>query len=378
MDRPGEDASESLRDRDGGTAGTIGRTERAVTGGSFENHPYAGIDLAALTRMAERAALVIERLRDRVFAPGAAKRLDLRFGIEGRPDGRAAGGRHPRGRGRGRLPRPSRCRPAAELHPRSGQPHARAVRHPALAGPEERGAGARRPELQGRRRQDLADLPPGAISRAPRLPGLRRSTATARPRRPRSSGCNPDADIDKETEPFTRSSGMAARPGSITRCARPWPGIALIPANLGLYDAEYEFAARLMQGSGRALDRLREGIETIRDRFDIILLDPPPALGMISLSVLRAADALLIPAPPNNIDFASTGHFLRMMVATLSELARSGPAPSYRFVRIVTTKLNETKGAHAAIKRMMDSVFPAEMLRAALLTRPRSTTPPPT
>jgi chromosome partitioning protein len=87
---------------------------------------------------------------------------------------------------------------------------------------------------------------------------------------------------------------------------------------------------------------------------------------MISLSVLRAADALLIPAPPNNIDFASTGHFLRMMVATLSELSRNGPAPTYRFVRIVTTKLNETKSAHLAIKRMMDGVFPAEMLRASL------------
>ena len=65
MDRPGEDASESLRDSDGETAGTIGRTDRAVTGGSFENHPYADIYLPALTRMAERAALVMERLRGR-------------------------------------------------------------------------------------------------------------------------------------------------------------------------------------------------------------------------------------------------------------------------------------------------------------------------
>jgi chromosome partitioning protein len=180
-------------------------------------------------------------------------------------------------------------------------------------------------------------------------------------------GLNPDADIDEESEtlyPFFRHGG----PARLDYALRPtyWPGIALIPANLGLYDAEYEFAARLMGGSGRALDRLREGLDTIRDRFDVILLDPPPALGMISLSVLRAADALLIPAPPNNIDFASTGHFLRMMVATLSELSRSGPAPAYRFVRIVTTKLDETKGAHLAIKRMMEGVFPAEMLRASL------------
>ena len=46
--------------------------------------------------MAERAGMVVDRLRDRVFAPGGAKRLDLRFGLRqaaamagrpGAPDG---------------------------------------------------------------------------------------------------------------------------------------------------------------------------------------------------------------------------------------------------------------------------------------------------
>ena len=64
-----------------------------------------------------------------------------------------------------------------------------------------------------------------------------------------------------------------------------WPGIAMIPANLGLYDAEYEFAARMARDSTFVLDRLRDGIDSIKDNFDVILLDPPPALGMISLSV---------------------------------------------------------------------------------------------
>ena len=90
------------------------------------------------------------------------------------------------------------------------------------------------------------------------------------------------------------------------------------------------------------------------------------ALGMLSLSVLRAANALLIPAPPNNIDFASTAHFLKMMESTLAELARHGGAREYSFVKILTSKMNDQKSAHQAIKRMMDAVFPQDMLNAAL------------
>lgn len=180
-------------------------------------------------------------------------------------------------------------------------------------------------------------------------------------------GMNPDIDVDEEEDtlyPFLRHGG----PKSLHYALRAtyWPGIALIPANLGLYDAEYEFAARMAREPTFILDRLRDGVESIADQFDIILLDPPPALGMLSLSVLRAANALLIPAPPNNIDFASTAHFLKMMESTLSELAEHGGAREYNFVKIIASKMNDQKSAHLAIKRMMDAVFPQDMLQATL------------
>lgn len=180
-------------------------------------------------------------------------------------------------------------------------------------------------------------------------------------------GLNPDVDVEEDSDtlyPYFRHGG----PKSLHYALRAtyWPNIALIPANLGLYDAEYEFAARMARDSTFVLDRLREGIDTIRDQFDIILMDPPPALGMISLSVLRAADALLVPAPPNNIDFGSTAHFLRMMAATLDELARAGGARDYAFLKILVTKMSDGKSAHQAIHRMMQTVFPEHLLQAVL------------
>ena len=338
--------------------------------GLIDTPAESGVGLSDLETMAERAALVIDRLRDRVFAPGQAKRLELRFGIgqAARMVGRAEKTIR-EAEAEGRLPEPPRD---PETGRRTGYGVADINRMRALFGTlpwraaDERAlvlavqsfkGGVGKTALTCHLAQYLA------------LEGYRVCVIDCDSQASATSlfGLNPDHDVNEETEtlyPFFRHGG----PQDLGYALRAtyWPGIALIPANLGLYDAEYEFAARLARESSPVLDRLRIGIDTIRDRFDVILLDPPPALGMISLSVLRAADALLIPAPPNNIDFASTGHFLRMMVATLGELARLGHQPDYRFVRIVTTKLNETKGAHAAIKRMMDSVFPAEMLRAVL------------
>jgi chromosome partitioning protein len=45
-------------------------------------------------------------------------------------------------------------------------------------------------------------------------------------------------------------------------------------------------------GRERAMSR---GLATVRDQYDYILIDCPPSLGLITLNMLTAADALLIP-----------------------------------------------------------------------------------
>ncbi len=71
----------------------------------------------------------------------------------------------------------------------------------------------------------------------------------------------------------------------------PLQPLSLLPANQDLTSAEVRLLAL---GAGRE-QRLRQAIAPIRNRYDLILIDCPPALNMLTVNALVAADAVLIP-----------------------------------------------------------------------------------
>ncbi|MDD5447657.1 MAG: ParA family protein [Actinomycetota bacterium] len=78
----------------------------------------------------------------------------------------------------------------------------------------------------------------------------------------------------------------------IREVMRPGPveGLTVVPANLDLAAAEIELAAELSREY-----RLREGLEPVRDDYDFIVIDCPPALGLLTINGLSACDETLIP-----------------------------------------------------------------------------------
>ncbi len=66
--------------------------------------------------------------------------------------------------------------------------------------------------------------------------------------------------------------------------------LSIIPADRNLTGAEIELVTR----PHREL-RLRRIVERLRDQFDVILVDSPPSLGLLTLNALVAADSVLVP-----------------------------------------------------------------------------------
>lgn len=69
-------------------------------------------------------------------------------------------------------------------------------------------------------------------------------------------------------------------------------GIDIIPSNILLSGAEIEFT----QIGREAL--LKNGISTIKDRYDYIVIDTPPALNILTVNAYTATDNLIIPMIP--------------------------------------------------------------------------------
>jgi len=66
--------------------------------------------------------------------------------------------------------------------------------------------------------------------------------------------------------------------------------LSLIPADRNLTGAEIE----LVNATGRE-HRLRRLLDALRSDFDVIFIDSPPSLGLLTLNALVAADSVLVP-----------------------------------------------------------------------------------
>ena len=111
------------------------------------------------------------------------------------------------------------------------------------------------------------------------------------------------------------------------------PNLFLIPSEVDLAAVETELSSRddyLMQ-LRKALAPLKEG-----DRFDCVILDCPPALGMLSMNGLVAADYLLVALQAEYLAMEGLGQIL----GVVEQLKGAGINPQMEIGGILLTMCN--------------------------------------
>jgi chromosome partitioning protein len=68
------------------------------------------------------------------------------------------------------------------------------------------------------------------------------------------------------------------------------PGLFLIPSNPQLSGAEIELVGTLARET-----HLKRALARVKDQYDVIIIDCPPSIGLLTINALAAADAILVP-----------------------------------------------------------------------------------
>ena len=149
-----------------------------------------------------------------------------------------------------------------------------------------------------------------------------------------SMGHNPDELETRGATLYFSLADKAARDihrpiGEIILTGNP----ALVPSSILLAGTEQELTADATRDRARAL---RKELRTIREDYDVILLDSLPSLGLLAVNALAAATHVLIPTQTEYL--ASAG--LKLLLRTIGKIQESEINPELEILGVLPTMHN--------------------------------------
>lgn len=136
------------------------------------------------------------------------------------------------------------------------------------------------------------------------------------------------------------------------------PLLDLIPGSKNLAGANLELVSL-----SRREYRLREALEPLRDKYQYILLDCPPALDLLTLNALVAADGLLVPMQAEY--FALEG--ISELISTLDKVAAAFN-PGLELEGVLLTMFDERMNLTQQVRENLRNFF-AEKLFTTTIPR---------
>ena len=135
------------------------------------------------------------------------------------------------------------------------------------------------------------------------------------------------------------------------------PGLSLLPANQDLTAAEVQLLA---VGAGRE-QRLRQALIPIREQYDVIFIDCPPSLNILTVNALVAADSVLIPMQCEY--YALEG--LSALVSTIEQI-RATANPALEIEGILRTMYDPRNNLAAEVSAQLLTHFGDKVFRTVV------------
>lgn len=174
-------------------------------------------------------------------------------------------------------------------------------------------------------------------------------------------GVAPETLEDEDTI-LAVASGDAT---TLSEAIRPtyWSNIHLIGAAPRISGAQFHLPARAQKEGFHFWSALSNGLDAdIRDLYDVIIVDTPPALDYLTINAFFAADILLVPLPPSAMDFVSSTQFWDLFVDLNEEFAEYGMVKEYSFVNVLLSRVDANDSAAALVREWISDSYGKHVL----------------
>jgi chromosome partitioning protein len=128
-------------------------------------------------------------------------------------------------------------------------------------------------------------------------------------------GLIPDLDLNDGDDLFP---SLTEAPIRLEAAIKPthWANLDLAPARLALQYTDWKLSQpeeRQNENLGPPPVRLHRALKTVEDRYDVIVVDTPPSLGMLALNAIAAANLIVMPIVPHMYDISSSVQYFRIL-----------------------------------------------------------------
>jgi chromosome partitioning protein len=128
-------------------------------------------------------------------------------------------------------------------------------------------------------------------------------------------------------------------------------GLTIAPATLNLAGAEIELASAI----SREL-RLRSALHQSLERFDHIIIDCPPSLGLLTVNALSAADCLIVPIQAEYFALEGLGQLTQVI-----NLVRNHLNAQVRILGVLITMFDGRTNLAAQVVDEVERFFPGQV-----------------
>jgi chromosome partitioning protein len=182
-----------------------------------------------------------------------------------------------------------------------------------------------------------------------------------------------DTEVDEENTILPLAMGAET---SIRYAIQPtyWDGIDLVAAAPVLFGAEFALPARQTKEPGFEFWRVLDlGIDDVRGDYDVIIIDTPPALSYTTINAFIASNGIIMPLPPNALDFASAAQFWSLFSdLTSSLLTERGLTKEFDFIHVLLSRVDSTDAASNVVRQWIgqtyaEKVLPVEIPKTAVI-----------